>query len=87
MRVFVAGAGGALGTQLVCHLLAESHEVIGFTRSAVHMQKSFASWAHPGRSPVTLKIHPAFAPPGAHASGGVRSRPYSDSQTWAVACF
>jgi len=62
MRVFVAGAGGALGTQLVCHLLAESHEVIGFTRSAVDMQKSFASWAHPGRSPVTLKIHPAFAP-------------------------
>ena len=38
MRIFVAGAGGALGTQLVRHLVADRHEVIGFTRSASHAQ-------------------------------------------------
>jgi nucleoside-diphosphate-sugar epimerase len=38
MRVFVAGAGGALGSQLVRHLVADRHEVIGFTRSAAHAQ-------------------------------------------------
>jgi len=38
MRVFVAGAGGALGTQVVRHLVADRHEVIGFTRSAANAQ-------------------------------------------------
>ena len=38
MRIFVAGAGGALGTQLVRHLVADRHEVIGFTRSAAHAE-------------------------------------------------
>src|SRR5215831_12310669 len=36
MRVFVAGAGGALGTQVVRQLVADRHEVIGFTRTAAH---------------------------------------------------
>jgi 2-alkyl-3-oxoalkanoate reductase len=34
MRVFVAGAGGALGSQLVPHLVAAGHEVVGMTRTA-----------------------------------------------------
>ena len=38
MRVFVAGADGAFGTQVVGHLVADRHEVIGFTRSAAHAQ-------------------------------------------------
>jgi 2-alkyl-3-oxoalkanoate reductase len=38
MRVFVAGAGGALGAQVVRHLVADRHEVIGFTRSAAHAE-------------------------------------------------
>src|SRR5262249_33663644 len=38
MIVFVAGAGGALGTQVVRYLVADRHEVIGFTRSAAHAQ-------------------------------------------------
>jgi len=38
MRVFVAGAGGALGTHLVRHLVADGHEVIGFTLSAAHAE-------------------------------------------------
>lgn len=38
MRIFVAGAGGALGTQVVRHLVADRHEVIGFTRSAAHAE-------------------------------------------------
>jgi nucleoside-diphosphate-sugar epimerase len=33
MRVFVAGAGGALGKQLVPQLLARGHDVVGMTRS------------------------------------------------------
>ena len=33
MRVFVAGATGALGTQLVPQLVAKGHEVVGMTRS------------------------------------------------------
>ena len=38
MRIFVAGAGGALGTRVVRHLVADRHEVIGFTRSAAHAE-------------------------------------------------
>jgi uncharacterized protein YbjT (DUF2867 family) len=34
MRVFVAGATGAIGRQLVPRLVAASHEVHGMTRSA-----------------------------------------------------
>ena len=34
MKVFVAGATGAIGTQLVPHLVARGHEVVGMTRSA-----------------------------------------------------
>ena len=33
MRVFVAGAGGALGKQLVPRLVADGHEVVGMIRS------------------------------------------------------
>ena len=34
MKVFVAGATGALGTQLVPQLVARGHDVVGMTRSA-----------------------------------------------------
>jgi uncharacterized protein YbjT (DUF2867 family) len=34
MKVFVAGATGAIGTQLVPRLVAGGHEVVGMTRSA-----------------------------------------------------
>jgi nucleoside-diphosphate-sugar epimerase len=34
MRVFVAGAGGAIGAQLVPKLIRRGHEVVGTTRSA-----------------------------------------------------
>jgi 2-alkyl-3-oxoalkanoate reductase len=33
MRIFVAGATGALGKQLVPKLIANGHEVTGMTRS------------------------------------------------------
>jgi nucleoside-diphosphate-sugar epimerase len=33
MRVFVAGAGGALGKQLIPRLVADGHQVVGMTRS------------------------------------------------------
>ena len=38
MRVFVEGAGGAFGTHVVCRLVADGHEVIGFTRSSVRAE-------------------------------------------------
>jgi 2-alkyl-3-oxoalkanoate reductase len=34
MKVFVAGASGALGVQLVPKLVAAGHEVVGMTRTA-----------------------------------------------------
>ena len=34
MRMFVAGAAGAIGTQLVGQLVARGHVVVGMTRSA-----------------------------------------------------
>src|SRR5688572_1968843 len=34
MKIFVAGATGALGTALVPQLVARGHEVVGMTRSA-----------------------------------------------------
>ena len=34
MKVFVAGATGALGRELVPQLVARGHEVVGMTRSA-----------------------------------------------------
>ena len=34
MKVFVAGATGALGAQLVPRLVAAGHEVVGMTRTA-----------------------------------------------------
>ena len=36
MKVFVAGAGGALGTHVIRLLVAEGHEVTGFTRTSAH---------------------------------------------------
>jgi nucleoside-diphosphate-sugar epimerase len=37
MRVFVAGASGAIGTRLVPQLVDRGHEVIGTSRSAVDL--------------------------------------------------
>jgi nucleoside-diphosphate-sugar epimerase len=34
MKIFVAGATGAIGTQLVPQLVARGHEVIGMTSAA-----------------------------------------------------
>src|SRR5258706_3982889 len=39
MRVFVAGASGAIGTRLVPQLIAHGHEVIGTFRSARNAQR------------------------------------------------
>jgi nucleoside-diphosphate-sugar epimerase len=47
MRVFVAGATGALGTQLVPRLVAVGHEVVGMTRSAAKREQLRALGARP----------------------------------------
>ena len=47
MRVFVAGATGALGTQLVPQLVANGHEVVGMTRTASKQQALRAMGARP----------------------------------------
>lgn len=47
MRVFLAGATGAIGRQLVPQLLAGGHEVIGMTRSPQHAQALRAAGAEP----------------------------------------
>src|SRR5829696_9499005 len=47
MRVFVAGAGGALGRQLVPELVAAGHEVVGMTRTAAKQEALRALGARP----------------------------------------
>lgn len=51
MRVFLAGASGALGKQLVPRLVAAGHEVFGTTRSAVNADA--LSGSAPARSSST----------------------------------
>jgi nucleoside-diphosphate-sugar epimerase len=47
MRVFVAGAAGAIGAQLVPQLVARGHEVVGMTRSPDKREALVALGAHP----------------------------------------
>ena len=47
MRVFVAGASGAIGTRLVPQLIDQGHEVIGTFRSPGHEQRVRALGAQP----------------------------------------
>src|SRR5687768_4101841 len=47
MKVFVAGATGALGRQLVPQLVARGHDVVGMTRNASKQDLVRALGAHP----------------------------------------
>jgi nucleoside-diphosphate-sugar epimerase len=47
MRVFVAGASGAIGTRLVPHLIERGHEVIGTFRSPANAERVAALGAEP----------------------------------------
>ena len=47
MRVFVAGASGAIGTRLVPQLIARGHEVIGTARSPGGIERAAALGARP----------------------------------------
>jgi nucleoside-diphosphate-sugar epimerase len=47
MRVFVAGASGAIGTRLVPQLIARGHEVIGTARSPGGVERTAALGAEP----------------------------------------
>jgi 2-alkyl-3-oxoalkanoate reductase len=47
MKVFVAGATGALGTQLVPMLVDHGHEVVGMTRTASKQEALRALGARP----------------------------------------
>ena len=47
MRVFVAGASGAIGTRLVPQLIARGHEVIGTARSPGGIERAAALGAKP----------------------------------------
>ncbi len=57
MRVFVAGASGAIGTRLVPQLVAQGHEVIGTSRSAEKAEQVRAL----GAEPVALDLLDAGA--------------------------
>jgi 2-alkyl-3-oxoalkanoate reductase len=57
MRVFVAGASGAIGTRLVPQLIAHGHEVIGSFRSAKSAERVRAV----GAEPVALDLLDARA--------------------------
>ena len=49
MKVFVAGAAGAIGTQRSLQLVARGHDVVGMTRWRNQARRGCAHWA-PGRS-------------------------------------
>ena len=49
MRIFVAGASGAIGTRLVSQLIARGHEVIGTFQSPGHAERVRALGAEPIR--------------------------------------
>src|SRR5215211_7379510 len=57
MRVFVAGASGAIGTRLVPQLIEHGHEVIGTTRSPENANRVRAL----GAKPVALDLLDARA--------------------------
>jgi 2-alkyl-3-oxoalkanoate reductase len=61
MRVFVAGASGAIGTRLVPRLIAHGHEVIGSFRSAGSAERVRAL----GAEPLALDLLDARAVRGA----------------------
>ena len=56
MKIFVAGASGALGKRLVPILVASGHEVVAMTRSR-GKEGACARWA-PSRSWPTASIGP-----------------------------
>jgi nucleoside-diphosphate-sugar epimerase len=64
MRVFLAGATGAIGRRLVPLLLRAGHEVVGTTRSAVEAETLEAS----GVTPAVLDVFDASAAERAVAS-------------------
>ena len=47
MKVFVAGASGALGVQLLPDLVAAGHQVVAMTRTASKQDALRALGAHP----------------------------------------
>ncbi len=57
MRVFVAGASGAIGTRLVPQLIARGHEVVGTGRSPESVERVRAL----GANPVALDLLDAAA--------------------------
>jgi nucleoside-diphosphate-sugar epimerase len=79
MRVFVAGATGALGRVLVPQLVARGHEVVGMTRSASKQDLVRSLGARPvvadALDPAAVAQAVAYAEPEVivHAHGVVRA--------------
>jgi 2-alkyl-3-oxoalkanoate reductase len=57
MKIFVAGATGAIGRPLIAQLLAKGHDVVGLTRSSEKAQ----SLAAQGVDPVVADVFDADA--------------------------
>jgi NAD(P)-dependent dehydrogenase (short-subunit alcohol dehydrogenase family) len=80
MRVFVAGASGAIGTRLVPQLIDRGHEAIGTFRSPGHGERVRAH----GAQPIALDLLDPGAvrkavlrnrAPGNHSPGDRAGRP------------
>ena len=65
MKVFLAGATGVLGRELVPQLVARGHEVVGMTRSASKQDLVRSLGARP-------VVADALDPDAVAAGGGVR---------------
>ena len=70
MRVFVAGATGGIGTELVPQLAAAGHDVIGMTRSSAKTDMLLALGARPvgGRRARSRRGRPCRDPIATPAS-------------------
>jgi nucleoside-diphosphate-sugar epimerase len=64
MRVFVAGAAGALGSHVVRRLVADGHDVTGLTRTPAHAERIIKAGAQAvvgnALAPVWSKISNAL---------------------------
>ena len=72
MRIFVAGATGAVGRQLVPALVLAGHSVVGLTRTAAKAEAVWKMGAEPvvadGLDAAAIRTAVAFRRAGGHHS-------------------